>query len=212
MSAGPADEWPHLFTPGSGPVLLMLHGTGGSEKQIAPLGSMLDAEAAILAPRGRVSENGMLRWFRRHAEGVFDTDSVIAEAAALARFVEWGRVAYNLAGRPIIAVGMSNGANIALATALLHPDTLNKVVAFSGMHPLPETPLTRNLTQVDVLLLNGADDPMAPAASVDQLERELRATGARVERRARPGGHGIDRSEIAAAQRWIGLRAKGDES
>jgi phospholipase/carboxylesterase len=212
MSARPADERPHLFTPGSGPVLLMLHGTGGSEKQIAPLGSMLDADAAVLAPRGQVSENGMLRWFRRHAEGVFDADSVIEEAAALARFVEWARVAYNLADRPIIAVGMSNGANIALATALLHPDTLDRVVAFSGMHPLPERPLTGNLTQVDVLLLNGSDDPMAPAASVDQLERELRAAGAQVERRTRPGGPGIERSEIASAQSWIRQRRKSDES
>jgi phospholipase/carboxylesterase len=212
MSTRPADEWPHLFTPGSGPVLLMLHGTGGSEEQMAPLASMLDPDAAVLAPRGQVTENGMLRWFRRHAEGVFDTDSVIAEAAALARFVEWARESYNLADRPIIAVGMSNGANMALATALLHPGTLDRVVAFSGMHPLPETPLTQNLTQVDVLLLNGADDPMAPAASVDQLERELRAAGAHVERRTRPGGHGIARSEIAAAQRWIRQRGKSDES
>lgn len=198
-------EWPHLFHPrsGDGAVLLMLHGTGGDEHQIARLADIVSPGSDVLAPRGRVLENGMRRWFRRFAEGVFDTTSVIEEAAALSSFIAAARERYNLASRPIVGVGLSNGANIALATSLLHPEVLSRVVSFSGMHPLVDTPLADDLTGLDVLLLNGSDDPMAPASSVDRLERQLRAGGADVERIARPGGHGIERSELEAAARWI---------
>ncbi len=202
-------EWPHLFErrSGNGPVLLMLHGTGGDERQIAPLADLIAPAADVLSPRGRVQENGMRRWFRRFAEGVFDRESVIEEADALAGFIDSAREAYDLGSRSIVAVGLSNGANIALATAMLHPERLDRVVSFSGMHPLLELELT-SLAGLEVLLLNGADDPMAPSTSVDALEGALRGGGARVDRIVRPGGHGVERSEIDAASGWVAQRTR----
>ena len=139
-AAGPGvslDAWPHLFEPGSpdAPVLLTLHGTGGNEAEIAAIAPHLLPGAGILSPRGRVSEHGMNRWFRRIAEGVFDVEDVIARAGELAAFIALARAHYGLGDRRMLAVGFSNGANIALATALLHPEALDRVVAFSGMFP-----------------------------------------------------------------------------
>lgn len=204
------DAWPHLLTEGSSPdapVVLTLHGTGGDEREIAALGAALVPGAAVLSPRGRVSEGGANRWFRRLREGVFDVDDVIARAHELAAFVTAARERYDLVGRPLIATGFSNGANIALATALLHPEALPRVVAFSGMHPFgdrePDAVPGESAAGVELLLLNGDHDPMAPAASVAQLEQFASARGASVTRRSRPGGHGIDQGELAAAQDWL---------
>jgi len=200
------DAWPHLFTEGAStdaPVILTLHGTGGDEREIAALGTALVPEAAVLSPRGRVLEGGANRWFRRLGEGVFDVDDVIARAAELATFVDAARERYGLEGRPLLATGFSNGANIALATALLHPDVLTRVAAFSGMYPFGDREPQLSATGVALLLLNGDQDPMAPAASVARLEEFASARGASVTRRSRPGGHGIDQGELAAAQEWV---------
>jgi phospholipase/carboxylesterase len=153
-----------------------------------------------------VLEGRAHRWFRRLGEGVFDVDDVIARAHELAAFVTAARERYGLEGRPLIATGFSNGANIALATALLHPDVLSRVVAFSGMHPFADRELSGSSAGVELLLLNGEHDPMAPAASVAQLEQFATARGASVTRLTRPGGHGIDRNEIDAARDWIAAR------
>ncbi len=208
MSARPDVEltaWPHLFTPSEpgAPVLLTLHGTGGDEREITALAAHLDARAGVLSPRGRVSEAGANRWFRRLREGVFDVDDVIVRAGELAAFVTAARTAYDLKDTPLIAVGFSNGANIALATALLHPHVLNRVVAFSGMYPFGDRDPIGDLTGVEVLLLNGAADAMAPAPSVDVLERTASAHGASVTRHTRPGSHGIDQGELVAAREWL---------
>ncbi|TNM69414.1 alpha/beta hydrolase [Streptomyces sp. NP160] len=209
MTGGPAAQRPHLFRDGPGPVLLTLHGTGGDEAQIAELAPMVDPDAAVLSPRGDVVEQGVRRWFRRYAEGIFDEDSVVAEAARLADFITWARTAHSLEGRRIVAVGLSNGANIALATLLLHPGVLQEVIALSGMHPLPDRQVGHGLEGTRVLLLNGASDPMAPSGSVDRLERTLRDAGAAVDRRVRPGGHGAQRSEVAAAAEWVARPTSG---
>lgn len=204
------DAWPHIFTEGSAAdatVVLTLHGTGGDEHEIAALGTALVPGAAVLSPRGRVTEGAANRWFRRLGEGVFDVDDVIARAAELAAFIAAARKRYGLEGRTLIATGFSNGANMALATALLHPGTVSTAVAFSGMHPFadrePSTPASNSAAGVALLLLNGDQDPMAPAASVDRLEAYATARGASVDRHRRPGGHGIDRAELAAAQEWV---------
>jgi phospholipase/carboxylesterase len=202
-------DWPHLFRPGSddSTVLLMLHGTGGNEDDIAGLGAQLDPMAGILAPRGPVTENGMRRWFKRHAEGVFDVDDVIARAGQLAGFLDSARETYSLGGRPVIAVGFSNGANIGLATALLHPEVLSRVVAFSGMYPLGDRAAPEPLPDTRMLILNGDRDPMAPLASVRTLVAEAQERGAAVQQVVRFGGHGIEPSEITAAREWLGANA-----
>ncbi|MHA7264524.1 alpha/beta hydrolase [Arthrobacter sp. TMN-37] len=201
-----AHPWPHVFEPGESgtPVLLLLHGTGGTEHDLLPLAQRLAPGAGILSPRGPVSEHGLNRWFRRLREGVFDTADVVARAGEVADFLTWARGAYGLGDRQVIAVGFSNGANIALATALLHPAELGRVAAFSGMYPLDAHPVDADLTGTRIALFNGAGDSMAPQESVERLTSVLESRGADVERATHPGGHGIDPEDITAAAMWIG--------
>jgi phospholipase/carboxylesterase len=197
--------WPHLFLEGSptGPVVLTLHGTGGNEEEITQLGRVLLSGQPIISPRGQVSEQGMNRWFRRMGEGVFDVDDVIARAGDLAGFITWARAHYGLGDRPVVAVGFSNGANIASATALLHPDVLRIVLAFSGMYPLGDRDPLGDVSGVKMFLANGDHDPMAPLVSVTRLETVATAHGAEVTRSIRPGGHGIATDEVERAQKWL---------
>lgn len=204
--------WPHAFRQGApgAPILLLLHGTGGNEEEISGLAPHLDSNATILAPRGRVSEQGMNRWFRRLGEGNFDVDDVIVRAGELATFITAAREHYGLGNQSIIAVGFSNGANIGLATALLHPTVISRVVALSGMYPFGDRdPLAdvgegiTDVSAVELLLLNGATDPMAPAASVRRLETVATSHGVSVQRHERAGGHGIDATELEKATAWI---------
>ena len=203
--------WPHVYRPGTGPVLLMLHGTGGSELDILRLADEIDAAAAVIAPRGQVTERGALRWFRRLSEGVFDVDDVIRRANDLAQFVGWAVSEYELHDRRIVAVGFSNGANIALATGILSPMLFDTTIAFSGMYPFADrgipTDVSSNsdLATRRVVLLNGDGDAMAPAASVDRLVVELTRTGADVTRHTRSGGHAITSDEVQIAR--AGYRA-----
>lgn len=198
----PAD-WPHLFRPGAGAVVLALHGTGGTETDAVALAERIAPGAAILSPRGRVSENGAGRWFRRASEGVFDVDDVILRAGELAAFVEWAVAEYGLDGHPLIVTGFSNGANMALALGMLHPQRASAVVAFSGMYPFGDRTLPRDLSRSRILLLNGTADPMAPQWSVDVLARTAAEQGAAIARVSRGGGHGILPAELAEAEQWI---------
>lgn len=199
------ETWPHLYRPGSGsgPVLLALHGTGGSEEDAVALAAAVAPDAAILAPLGRVVEGGMQRWFRRRAEGVFDVADVHVRAGELAAFLRAAIQHYGLDGRTVVATGFSNGANMALALGLLHPLAVDRVIAFSGMYPLGDELAPEPLSASQVLLLNGADDPMAPAASVTRLEAQLTARGAAVDRQTRPGGHGVTADEVRVAGEWL---------
>ena len=219
-------DWPHVFRAGrpaasvgsdapgadaagaDAPVFLMLHGTGGNEQETLNLADALDPAATVLSPRGRVTEGGMLRWFRRLSEGVFDVDDVVMRAGELAGFIAAARQRYDLGDRSIIAVGFSNGANIALATALLYPKALDRVVAFSGMFPLDDRTLTTDLADTAVLMLNGRSDPMAPLASADRAAATFTAHGAEVERELRDGGHGIAATDVAAARSWLARQAQ----
>jgi phospholipase/carboxylesterase len=202
-------EWPHLFRPGEAghPVLLMLHGTGDTETGIAPLAEHLDGGAGVLAPRGRVSEGGATRWFRRLSEGVFDVDDVIVRAGELAGFIRDARAEYGIQDAPLVAVGFSNGANIALATALLHPDVLDRVVALSGMYPFAERDPLGDVSAVSALLVNGDSDPMAPAVSVTRLAAVAEQHGATILRSTRAGGHGVSAGDVAAAKEWLAQHA-----
>lgn len=197
---------PHVFLPSSdsgSAVLVALHGTGGSETDMAAFAQALDPEAAVLAPRGLVTEGPHQRWFRRLSEGVFDVDDVQDRAHELAAFVTAATDAYELHGRPIFAIGFSNGANMGLALGVLHPELLGGVVAFSGMDPFADRVIDARLKHLRVLLLNGDEDPMAPSDSVTRLEGRLREGGANVTRRTRPGGHGIEPEETDAARAWL---------
>ena len=197
--------WPHLFEPGAAdtPVLLLLHGTGGTEQDLLPLAARLAPGAGYLAPRGPVQEHGLNRWFRRFNEGVFDVDDVVRRAGELAAFLGWARENYGITDRPLVAVGFSNGANIALAAALLHPEVAPSAVAFSGMYPLDGRAIDADLSGTRVALFNGTSDAMAPLESVTRLGAILESRGAEVQRNVREGGHGIHPTEVDGAAAWI---------
>ncbi|MCC5979514.1 MAG: alpha/beta hydrolase [Salinarimonas sp.] len=196
----------HVFVPpGPGhakaPPLLLLHGTGGDERDLLPLAARLAPGAAILSPRGNVSENGMPRFFRRLAEGVFDEADLRAQTQALARFISEACAAYGLA-RPV-AVGFSNGANIAASLLWLAPDSLAGAALWRVMRPLPEAPATP-LTGKPVLILAGAADPLIPAARSQELATALGEAGAAVTLEILPAGHGLTPADLDITARFLG--------
>lgn len=186
------------------PVLLLLHGTGSSPDDILPLGAQLSPGSTLLAPAGQVREHGMARWFRRLSEGVFDYEDVVFRAGQLADFVVAAREKYDL-GRTV-AVGFSNGANIAVATGLLRPDAVPEIAAFAAMLPIPDPPML-DLSGTRVFLSNGMADPMAPMQSTRQLIELLRERSADVTTHGHPGGHQITPDGLRAARSW--LRTEG---
>ncbi|MPY99085.1 MAG: alpha/beta hydrolase [Actinophytocola sp.] len=194
----------HTYTEGDAdaPVLLLLHGTGGSPQDLLGVARELEPAAGVLAPAGPVSENGMARWFRRLAEGVFDHEDVVVRANQLADFLVAAREKYGFGERRLVAVGFSNGANIGVATALLRPDALREVAAFAAMRPLPDPP-ERDLTGTRVFLSNGEQDPMAPLPSTEQLVADLRSRSAEVRTHRHSGGHQLTIDGVREAQAWL---------
>ena len=120
---------------------LLLHGTGGNEEDLIPLAYELDKRVAILSPRGKVLENGITpRFFRRLAEGVFDLEDLKFRTNELADFVNDASKAYDFDLQHIIALGYSNGANIASSVLLIRPEILSSAILFRAMVPLvPQT-------------------------------------------------------------------------
>jgi phospholipase/carboxylesterase len=193
----------HRFEQGSdaaGRALLLLHGTGGDENDLLPLGRMIAPAASLLSPRGKILENGMPRFFRRLAEGVFDEDDVRRRANELADFVREARQSYGLS--ELIAVGYSNGANIAAAMLLLRPKTLDGAILLRAMTPLSRPPAV-DLAGTAVLVLSGATDPIITPAKAAQLVSLLQAAGAKVEQHTLPTGHQLSQADIALARQWL---------
>lgn len=195
----------HLFQPGTdptAPTLLLLHGTGGDEHDLIPLGKLAPG-AALLSPRGQVLERGMPRFFRRLSEGVFDIGDLRDRAAALARFIGAASTRYGFNAGNVIAVGFSNGANIASAVVLLHPGILRGAALFRAMVPLVPDPLPR-LTGTPLLVSNGRNDPLVSAAETERLVALLRTAGAEVAVEWQLAGHQLTRADLHAAERWLG--------
>ncbi|MCU0624269.1 MAG: alpha/beta hydrolase [Gemmatimonadaceae bacterium] len=198
----------HVFTPPAtpgGPTLLLLHGTGGDEHDLLPLGELLAPGAGVLSPRGNVLERGMPRFFRRLAEGIFDTDDVIRRAGELAAFVGAQAEARGFDPSRVWAVGFSNGANIAAAVLLLHPGVLAGGVLLAPMVPLVPDPLPA-LAGTAVLLGAGRQDPIAPPSQPEALAELLRRGGADVSIDWHPGGHQLVPSTVQAARAWLAPR------
>jgi phospholipase/carboxylesterase len=194
----------HKFVDGdpASPALLLLHGTGGGTDDLIGLGRELNPSSALLAPVGPVSEHGAARWFRRLAEGVFDYDDVVARADQLAAFVLAARENYELVDRRLVAVGFSNGANIAAALTLLRPDALREAALFAAMLPVPDPPAL-DLTGTRVFLSNGQRDPMAPLVSNEKLVKSLRDGSAEVTVHRHPGGHQVTLDAVEKAKSWL---------
>ena len=195
----------HRFVPAEGPdapTLLLLHGTGGDENDLLPLGRMLDEQAALLSPRGKVLENGMPRFFRRLAMGVFDQEDLVNRTHELAEFVTASASEYGFDPGRVFAGGFSNGANIAASLLLLHPDLLAGAVLLRAMAPF-EPEMSPDLSGTPVYLAAGRSDQMVPPENTERLAELLKAAGAEVTLDWQPGGHGIGRTEIEAARSWL---------
>jgi phospholipase/carboxylesterase len=181
--------------------LLLLHGTGGNEHDLLPFGRAVAPDAVLISPRGRVLEAGMPRFFRRLAEGVFDEADVVARAAELAAFAREA-ASRHAPGLPLAALGFSNGANIAAALMLLHPDVLDEAVLLRPMVPLTPAALP-DLTGRRVLALNGMADPIATPAIAARIVALLRDAGAAVDARMLPAGHGLTQADVDAAAAFL---------
>lgn len=195
----------HRFVPAEGDdpnTLLLLHGTGGNEDDLLPLGRMMRGSAALLSPRGKVLEHGMPRFFRRLAEGVFDEEDLINRTHELAEFVEASAVEYGLDRDRIWAVGFSNGANVGGSLLLLHPGLLSGAVLLRAMVPLMPDP-TPDLSGVPVYLAAGRSDPIVPAENTERLAGLLTEAGADVTLDWQPGGHGIGQQEVESSRDWL---------
>jgi phospholipase/carboxylesterase/glyoxalase family protein len=198
-----APEFIHRFVPGTrAETLLLLHGTGADENDLIPLGEKLLPGAAILSPRGKVLENGMPRFFRRLAEGVFDLEDVKFRAAELAGFASHSANSYGFDPRRLIAAGYSNGANIAAAVLLLHGAIFARAVLFRAMVPLaPEN--APGLSNVRVFLGAGREDPIVPGANTEALAALLQGLGAGVTLRWADAGHNLTAGDLDGARRWL---------
>jgi phospholipase/carboxylesterase len=199
----------HRFEPGSrpeAPPLLLLHGTGGDENDLLPLGQAVAPGAPLLSVRGQVLEHGMPRFFRRLAEGVFDEDDVRRRANELADFVEAARQRYGIAAP--VALGYSNGANIAAAMLLLRPQVLAGAILLRAMVPLSKPPQA-DLSGKPVLIVSGQYDPIIPASNSTRLAGLLSGAGANVENPVLPAGHQLSQTDLTAARAWMtAIRSK----
>jgi predicted esterase len=193
----------HRYFPGdSGVTLLLLHGTGGNEDDLVPLGGELAPGAGILSPRGKVSEYGAARFFRRLAEGVFDEEDLVRRTHELAGFIRASAEEYGFELSRLAAVGYSNGANIAASLILLHPGLLRAAVLFRAMVPF-EPGETPDLSGMPIFLAAGRGDRMIPPERTERLAEILREAGADLDLRWRDTGHGLTYEEVAEAREWL---------
>ena len=197
----------HQFIPASTRpdqvTLLLLHGTGGNEQDLIPLGQELYPRAAILSPRGKVLESGMPRFFRRLAEGVFDIEDLKFRTHELADFVRKASKVYKFDLRYIISIGYSNGANIASSLLLIHPEIMTSAVLFRAMVPfIPEK--VPNLTGKNIFIGAGQYDPIVPRKQTKTLFGFFEKAGANVVLHFEENsGHELGYDEISAAKDWL---------
>ncbi len=199
----PGLDFVHEFVPGSSKrTLLLLHGTGGNERDLIPLGREIDPTAAILSPRGKILENGMPRFFRRLAEGVFDLEDLKKRTNELAAFVAAAAQHYGFASDKVVAIGYSNGANIAASLLLVRPGTVHAAILFRAMVPLVPEKLP-DLSLLRVWIGAGNQDAIIPTSETQRLVELLRNARTDVTIRFFTGGHNLTNHEIEIARDWL---------
>ena len=182
--------------------LLVLHGTGENEEDMFPLGHEIAPEAAILSPRGRVLEAGMPRFFRRLAEGVFDIEDLKFRTNELADFIENASKLYSFDLEYMIAVGYSNGANIASSLLLLRPEILSAAILFRPMVPfIPDT--LQNLISKNILICAGEWDPIVTRQNTEKLLDIFKKAHTNVSIYWQRSGHELGQEEILTAKEWL---------
>lgn len=202
----------HRYVAGSGqegPTLLLLHGTGGNENDLLPLGRELLPGANLLSPRGKVLEHGMPRFFRRLAEGVFDEEDLKFRTEELAGFVEEASGRYDFDPGELFAVGFSNGANIAASLLLSRPDLLRGAALLRPMVPF-EPEEAPDLSGVSIFVAAGELDHMVPRENTERLVELLRESGAELQVGWQRTGHGLVEEEVEEAKRWLSRAVHGE--
>ena len=198
----------HRFDPAPGSnvanaaTLLLLHGTGGNENDLINLGRSLAPAANLLSPRGKILENGMPRFFRRLAEGVFDEVDLLRRTHELADFIIAASKEYGFSPDTITAVGYSNGANIAASLLLLRPGILRRAVLLRAMVPLTPTKAP-DLTGTRILLASGLTDPILPIHNARQLASMFREAGAELTHHELQAGHQLTSGDLDATRLWL---------
>lgn len=199
-------QFVHKWVPGGGAAsrtLLLLHGTGGNESDLIPLGRMLDAEANLLSPRGKILEHGMPRFFKRLAESVFDQEDLKFRTQELAEWIGSASAEYKIG--ELTAVGYSNGANIAASLLLAGKAGFDRAVLLRAMVPFEPESLP-DLKGKQVLMLNGTRDPIIPQANSKRLAELLKKAGAEVDLRWTNTGHGLEQGELVEASEWLAAK------
>lgn len=194
----------HIYKEGANPsgnVLLLLHGTGGTEQDLLPLAEMIDSEAAVLSVRGTVTENGMPRFFKRLQEGVFDIEDLVARTEELNQFLDEAADHYGFDRKEVIAVGYSNGANIAGSLLFHYEKALKGAILFHPMVPRREIELPEH-PGLPVFIGAGENDPICPAKETKDLKNLLEEAGAEVEEHWEQMGHQLTANEVKAASEW----------
>jgi phospholipase/carboxylesterase len=182
--------------------LLLLHGTGADENDLLPLGRELWPGAALLGVRGKVLENGMTRYFRRYAEGVFDVEDLKSRTEELAQFIDAAAERYRFSKTRLIIVGYSNGANIGSSLILLHPHYLAAAVLFRAMVPfVPD--VIRDLSHLSMFIGAGRLDPVVPSGQVEELGALFESGRADVTISWSQGGHELGEDDILRAKTWL---------
>lgn len=195
----------HIFKEGKdlyGQTLLLLHGTGGSENDLLPLADEYDADANVLSVRGNVSENGMARFFKRLEEGVFDIEDLKFRTHELNEFLDSAAEQYGFNRRKIVAVGYSNGANIAGSLLFHYNDALAGAILHHPMVPLRDVSLP-NLSGIPVFIGAGTNDPICPSEESTELNNLLTDAGAEVKLHWESYGHQLTAPEVQAASEWF---------
>lgn len=194
----------HIFKEGKDktrPVLLLLHGTGGTEKDLLPLAEVIDPHASVLSVRGNVLENGMPRFFKRLAEGVFDEEDLIERTKELHLFLDQAAEQYQFDRHRIIGIGYSNGANIAGSLLFHFQGSLKGAILHHPMVPRRNMTLP-NLNGRKVFIAAGKNDPLCPPEESEDLYELLSGAGAKTDVHWEMNGHSLTHSEVAAAARW----------
>lgn len=192
----------------AGLTLLLLHGTGGNEDDLLPLGRELDPTAGLLSPRGKILEGGRIpRFFRRLAEGVFDIEDLKFRTHELAGFVDKASRIYEFDARKVIAVGYSNGANIAASMFLLNPQILSGAILFRAMVPLVPENLP-DLSDKRIFMSSGLRDPIATRQEAQRLSGLLKQARAVVDLQWQNSGHELTQDDLRAAKQWLLLNKK----